>query len=417
MKLTRRQLIQSSTASAIGLTAPAIIMTEGVKAAALIKLETGFATPEDWRNQYEARWGRVGSQTRADIEFVVHAKDGVYDDQHGPFAWIVHYWLRAWVKMADLTGDEKYLIMGMSFIDYMFDHIDEKRVTRGEINENYLREPLGLQGTGKGGPFWKRWEEVNVLNTGMVTHGIMRFCDGIFENRDRWPAYAITAEKYVEGVKRAVDAFDTDWKNTGESGTYYYRDSGGSNALGDTSISFNQAATMCAAHLYLNKWEQNASRREKAERLCRFWVDEYARMQSDGTVHWAYRINTGDPLGDKEDAGHGTVDLDFLMLAYELGISGLEDKHIKAIAQTFKQNIWRKDGSLNEFVDGSTSEGYNEHFNAGFGWFELSKYDPDILPMIFKTYHKHYQHTAKPGEIWARPMLGWANLLRTIAKS
>lgn len=412
MNFSRRSLMQKSAASALGLSLPNNIAPLAL--ANRIHAETGFSTPDEWRNIYEKRWGRIGTQPKSAIEFVVHAKGGLYDDQQSPFAWIVHYWLRAWIKLADMTGDEKYLLTGISYIDYMLEHTDEKRVARGEISENYLREPLGLQGKGVGGPFWKRWEEVNVLNTGMITHGIMRFCDGIFENRERWPAYVLIAEKYVEEVKRAVNAFDADWKNKGESGTYYYRDSAGFNTLGNTSVSFNQAATMCATQLYLDKWEKDVSRREKARRLCRFWADKYAHMQDDGTLHWAYRINSDDPIDGKEDAGHATVDLDFLFLAYELGISEITDKHVHAIARTFKQNIWRPDGSLNEFVDGSTSSNYDEHFNAGFGWFELSKYDDEILPMVLKTYHKFYHHMTKAQDIWARPMLGWVNLLSSV---
>jgi len=282
-------------------------------------------------------------------------------------------------------------------------------VERGEIREDYLRDPAGLQGTGRGGPFWKRGREANVLNTGQIAHGILRFADMVLENRNRWPAYAILAENYCEQARRAVDAFDADWKNFGDAGSYFYRDSAGSNVLGTTQTAFNQSATMASAHLLLNKWQPDASRREKASRLCRYWVGQFAEFQPDGTVVWPYIIH--EELQRVEDAGHASMDLDFLVLAHQSGVSEITGQHIKALAKTFKTHVWNPDATLNEFVDGSTSPQYSEHFNAGFGWFALARYDPEILEMALKTYERHYRANSSGGVLWARPMLGWANLM------
>ncbi len=373
--------------------------------------QSGICSPVDWDEVFINRWGMLGRQSRDQINYTIHAKNGVYDDSDGVFAWIVHYWLRAWAKMADLTGEEKYLHAGMSFIDYMFKHTDEARIRRGEIVENYLRDPASLQGKGRGGPFWKRWEEANVLNTGQIAHGILRFVDTVFENRDRWPAYALIAEGYFEQTKRAVDAFDPDWRNFGNAGSYFYRDSEGSNVLGPTQTAFNQSATMCSAHLLLDKWENNASRRDKATRLVRSWLNDFAEFHDNGTVTWPYILV--EHLRQIEDTDHATVDLDFLTLSHGREINGLKKEHLLALAKTFKKNIWRTDGTLNRNIDGSTTAGFDQHYCGGYGWFELSRYDPEVLEMVRKTYEKHYRANSDGGVLWARPMLGWANILAT----
>ncbi len=411
MNMTKRRFLGGAAATFGSSLVGGFQFNQAVAASkgAVINPRSGFCSAGDWDRAYENRWGLLGTHSRSQIEFIVHADNGVYDDSEGVFAWIAHYWLRAWAQMADWTGDEKYLHAGMSFINYMLAHTDAERIARGEIVENYLREPAGLQGTGRGGPFWKRWEEVNALNTGQVTHGILRFVDTVLENEDRWPAYVPIVENYFEAARKAVDSFDSDWRDFGDAGSYFYRDSGGTNVLGSTQTAFNQSATMCSAQLLLNKWDPNPVRVEKARRLANSWVNDFAEFQSDGTVRWPYILV--EHLRHVEDTGHASVDLDFLLLAHKQGIEEISTQHVDALVKTFKTKIWNRDGTLNRFLDGTTRPGYKEHFNAGFGWFELARYDPEILTMALKTYETHYPENSANGIIWARPMLGWANIL------
>ncbi len=175
----------------------------------------------EWDAAYESRWGRLGPQSRRQIDVMVHNKDGVYDDSDGVFAWIVRYWIRAWVAMADLTGNRKYTDCCVSCIDFMVDHTDRRRVLRGEITENYLRDPLYFRGTGQGGPFWKRGRDVIALNTGQISHGILRFVDAVYADKTRWSAYVKTANRYFAQVRITVDAFDNDWQVFADKGSYH----------------------------------------------------------------------------------------------------------------------------------------------------------------------------------------------------
>ncbi len=166
---------------------------------------------------------------------------------------------------------------------------------------------------------------------------------------------------------------------------------------------------MCSAQLLIDRWDPDRSRRNKAARIARYWVDHFAEFQPDGTVVWPYIIHP--ELQVTEDTGHASVDLDFLVLAHKSGISEISADQIRALATTFKKNIWKPDGSLNQYVDGTTRSSFDEHYNAGFGWFALSEFDEEIAVQTLKTYHRFYHSNAPAGQIWARPMLGWANLL------
>ncbi|MCH7908919.1 MAG: hypothetical protein IIB38_04815 [Candidatus Hydrogenedentes bacterium] len=185
----------------------AFALVPAVGRASVIKLDTwpgcgldlsraAFRNPADWDRVYTKYWGPPGPQTTAQIDTVIHNIGGVYDDRNAEFAWIVHYWIRAWIVMADLTGQSKYMEMCVSFIDYMIDHTDQRRIDRGEIKERYVREPLYLKGTGRGGPIWKRRWNGSVLNTGQVIRGMLYFVDAVFDNPDRWAAYRPAANRY-----------------------------------------------------------------------------------------------------------------------------------------------------------------------------------------------------------------------------
>ncbi|MFQ5625222.1 MAG: hypothetical protein ACE5FM_01035 [Methyloligellaceae bacterium] len=369
-----------------------------------------FRTPADWDRIYAKFWGSLGPQTKTQIDTVIHNIAGVYDDRDAEFAWIVHYWIRAWIVMADLTGQSKYMDMCVSFIDYMLDHTDERRIERGEITERYVREPLYLKGTGRGGPIWKRGGNGSVLNTGQVVRSILYFVDAVFENPGRWSAYRTEAERYLAAAILAADAFDNDWQKFENKGSYHYRSSAGTGDLGTARTAFNQSATMVTAHLLINKWRPDAARADKVRRLAQYWIDDFAIPQSGGTLKWRYILNPN--IKDVEDAGHAAIDLDFLIPAYLSGVTNLTRSHMTALAQTFLKRLYTGASGSNRFVDGTTESGFSEHYNAGFGWFELGRFAPEIVSVTLRIYNANYPPDAPGGVLWARPMLGWANLLR-----
>lgn len=416
MTPNRRRVTKGLIAAGFASTlAPAVGMASVFKAdtwpgCGLDLSRAAFQNPDDWDRVYAKNWGPLGRQTKAQINNVVHAIGGTYDDRDGVFAWIVHYWIRAWIAMADLTGQTKYMDMCVSFIDYIIDHTDERRMERGEIKERYVREPLFLKGTGKGGPIWNRRWNGSVLNTGQVIRGILYFVNTVFDDPVRWGAYLPAAKSYFAAAILAADAFDNDWQKFGDKGSYHYRDSSGSGNLGIARTAFNQSATMVTAQLLINKWRPDAARVDKVRRLAQYWIDDFAIPMSDGTLQWRYILNPNNK--DLEDAGHAGIDLDFLISAYLSGVTKLTPSHMTALAQTFRKRLFNGGTGLNQYVDGTMGSGYSDHYNAGFGWFELGQFAPEIVSVTLRIYNENYPPDAPGGILWARPMLGWANLLR-----
>ena len=235
--------------------------------------------------------------------------------------------------MAHLTGDPKYMHACLSFVEYMLAHTDERRIERGEITEAYVRDPLYLRGTGKGGPFWKRGNSAICLNTGQIAHAIMIFSDAVLRDPKRWQRFVPAARRAFSEAKKAVDAFDNDWQVTGRTGSYHYRDSQGSGQLGVARAAFNQSATMMVAQLLIHGLEPSPCRADKIARLARYWMDDFAKVQADGTVVWRYIINPDFP--QIEDTGHASIDVDFLTRAYLSGLTDLQGSHMTALAKTF----------------------------------------------------------------------------------
>ncbi len=410
--LDRRALL-SGLAASIGLApglARAAFRPDPWPGCALDLSRAPVRTPADWDRIYERYWGPLGSHGRDQIDNIIHAKNGVYDDSEAVFAWIVHYWLRAFVVMADLTGEARYMDSAVSFIDVILDNTDEKRVARGEISGGYVRDPLYLRRSGRGGPFWKRGDWASVLDTGQVIRGLMAFVDAVYRAPVRWAAYRAVADRAFAAAIRAADAFDNDWQVIGDTGAYHYRDSQGSGQLGTTRTAFNQSATMAAAQLMIHAWRPDPGRLDKVRRLVRHWLADYAVEMPDGALTWRYILIPSNT--DPEDAGHATIDLNFLVAAFLSGRTDLTSIHMAGLAQTFRTRLYDGGTGLNRFVDGTTDADYAEHFNAGFGWFDLARFDPKIAEIALTIYSAHYPPDAPGGTLWARPMLGWANLLR-----
>jgi hypothetical protein len=63
------------------------------------------------------------------------------------YAWHGHYWIRAYLSMADTYGDTKYLDKAVALIDRMLFYRDDARHSRGELDPR-----AGGGGGGGGGP-------------------------------------------------------------------------------------------------------------------------------------------------------------------------------------------------------------------------------------------------------------------------
>ncbi len=166
---------------------------------------------------------------------------------------------------------------------------------------------------------------------------------------------------------------------------------------------------MMSAQLLLNKWRPDTGRVDKIRRLAQYWIDDFAEPRSDGTLTWHYIRHS--EMTQTEDVGHASVDLDFLIAAHQSGLTRLTRSHMDGLVRTYLRHVVDGRGSLNNFVDGTSEPGFDEHWNAAVGWFGLARFDPAVVDAALAVYNVKYRSDSEPGILWARPMLGWANLL------
>ena len=88
-------------------------------------------------------------------------------------------------------------------------------------------------------------------------------------------------------------------------------------------------------------------------------------------------------------------------------IGDITAEDMARLANTWIENIYLGNGSLAFYVDGSGVLDTARSYHAGSDWIDLAEFDPTVLNIVIEIYDKHV-----PKPTWARPFLGWAELLR-----
>ena len=325
------------------------------------------------------------------------------------FAWHGHYWIRAYVSMADASGDRKYLDRAVALIDHIFRYRDDARAARGELAPGalpYRNAPLYyLAHKREAAPGWRRlWNgenRVEVLTDGMITQAIMRYVALVVDS-PRFPEYRAKAESYVPKVEQTVAAWDDSfaYARNGVPGSYWYPVSEGT-GLSSGEVPFNHSAAMAGTLLLLDKVKGGVPEyRKKAKAVLDFWRMK-RRSVSGGTCYeWNYYL-----LKKKygvEDFSHSHIDMSFLTIAYRQGL--MTGGEMTRLANTFTKKIYKGDGKVAGYVDGT---GSGDPYYAGIDWIDLTPVNPAVLEIAKEVYGKRYE---KP--TWARPFLGWAEIIR-----
>jgi hypothetical protein len=333
------------------------------------------------------------------------------------FAWRGHYWLRAYVSMAETYGDTKYCDKAVALIDHMFYYRDDARQARGErdlAKDPYLSAPrYYLNNRCAAAPGWLRYwggDRIEVVTDGTITQAIMRFVDLVFSDR-RFLAYRTKAKTYIPMVEETVRAHDSSFvfnRFPNMTGSYYYPEIDGS-GLYTAAIEFNQNATMGVTLLLLDKVKQGVPEyRQKAKAILQCFKN-HVRTTSNGAYDWAYNFQkptAGDTKTGSEDFNHAHLDLSFLILAYNSGLD-LSAQDMLRLAKTLIRNVYLGNGELAWSIDGKETRSEKNYWPIGFDWIDLAQFDRSVLDIAREVYNKHY-HTPT----WARPYLGWAEILR-----
>lgn len=343
------------------------------------------------------------------------SKDPLLDDP-GPypgdvFAWQGHYWVRAYVSMAQTYGDTGYLDKAVTLIDHMLYHRDDARQARGELDiraHPYVSAPLYyLNHRDEAAPGWRRYwdgDRIEVVTDGMITQAIMLFVDLAY-NDPRFSSYKTKAKTYLEKAEGTANIHNSEFvygRFPEVPGSYYWPKPDGSGLYSGT-VPFNQSAIMASTFLLLHKVKGGVIEyRRKAEAVLDYWK-MHVRLMSNEAYDWNYDLRQP---GD-EDFNHSHIDLVLFNIGYHFDLLTSED--IQRLTNTFTKNIYKGNGKLAQYVDGSSIITSYESvgFEAAYDWIDLTRFNPVILTSAKEVYESHYANPT-----WSRPFLGWAEILR-----
>jgi hypothetical protein len=388
----------------------------------------GISSKRQWDSIFAARY------PNGDPGFSVTANDSAKEQ----YAWHNHYWIRAYLVMANTYGDTSYLNKAVALIDHMRENTDRKRFLRGELGlvdygsgtiavmqTVYCRKNPGASvcaGIPTTGPMampnsWRRiyngeWR-IETLTDGMILQPISRFID-LVGNDDRFRAYRSKAGSYAQFVDSVVRTHEDlySWtRDTAVPGSYWYIRPSDPFATGKPSdqrlasdeLPFNHSATMAVSLLLLDKnMGGKPEYRRRADSILAYFK-KYA-TESDGAMQWPYQLRR--PT-DIEDFMHGSVDLGFLVLARQLGRPGLTDEDMRKLARVVTRKVYDGNGGIYGEIDGTggLSAPYASG-TVGLEWIDLAAWDSSLVPIVRAVLEKNV-----PSPDWSRPFLAWANLL------
>jgi hypothetical protein len=331
------------------------------------------------------------------------------------FSWQAHYWLRAYVSMAQTYNASPYLDKAVKLIDFMMANRDAERYRQGTLNlskQPYYSAPqYYLNHRTEAAPGWRGVisstdRRIQTLDDGQITHAIMRFVDLVYTNQ-RFASYKPKAQEYLQRVEEIVKSHDSSFvlnRFSGLPGSYYYPDIDGS-GLYSGAVPLNHNATMGVSLLLLDKVKGGVLEyRQKAQAILDYFKT-HVRLTSKDAYDWDYHPQNPASDGD-EDLNHAHLDLSFLILAYHRGLN-LTAQDMLRLANTLTKTVYLGNGELTLTVDGTKPDANKNYSPVGFDWIDLAEFDPSILDIAKEVYTKHYANPT-----WSRPFLGWAEIQR-----
>jgi hypothetical protein len=339
------------------------------------------ATQSDW----DARFAASHDQTIPGL-----------DGDPETFAWHGHYWVRAYLSMARVHGDTKYLDLAVTTIDHWLAHSD----------------PQAGWGTSLG-------NAQQFLDTAMIAQAIMYFVYEVW-SVPAFSAYRAAADSYFSRLEPMVHFYDYAWVDSpplcGAPGFYRYATCGPNETdLCSTAslVAYNQGSAMAKTLLLmdlvgrLKGQRPDPGDRDKADAAAAYFL-RFAALSS-GAYSWQYD-GCQTNVHVLEDVSHGHIDLSLLVWAYRFGLGGLSYTDMSRLASTLATVLNGAAGpaDVSLYVDGSGLPASNwDRVPVGYDWIDLSEYDPALLDQVIDVYNTHLV-----GEPGARFFLGWAELQR-----
>lgn len=344
----------------------------------------------------------IATKAAWDAKFTARYGSGLpdLDGKDETFAWHGHYWLRAYVSMADTFGDSRYLDRAVTTIDHMLANTD------GTFGWN--GDPIG--------------GSQRLLDTGMIAHGIMYFVYLVW-NDPRFVAYRPKADQYLPRMETIVRSYDFQWVDNppvaDSTGSYIYATCGGGSSLCSSQalLMYNQGATMVKAGLLIDRVKRLKAQTPDPVYLRRAdavaaMFPRFAKLEY-GFYTWRYggcRTDIAGPFGSLiEDTNHSHIDLSLLVWANRFRLGGIDAKVMNGLTGTLDR-ILTGAGTNNvaRHVDGTGAPTNDwDRLPIGYDWIDLAQTNPAVLDKVIRVYNQHLADDTN-----SRSMLGWAEILR-----
>ncbi len=271
-----------------------------------------------------------------------------------------------------------------------------------------------------------------VVHSGMITYPIVKLVQHIYDTPalDNDPVLRAKADDYLAKVRQVVAAHNYRWKAEDyrdvdikpDEGFYFW--AGNDLAVLESNrgwnVPHNQQLAMGSTLLALYELTQEPEYKDKARRMGRvFWRD---LSESGSGYVWHYWWGSSLVRDDKlEDFGHGMVDLEFMMEAFNSGFNIVnstrpfpETSHMNRFASTFLTKFHKGPSSYAERLDGITANPPRQgKVDRAAGYLGLAQWDERVYDEIYKTFtssSNNLNDTAVTGFSSPLVMLGWANL-------
>jgi len=319
-------------------------------------------------------------QQAADNTWQVGSKR-LLDDPYNPgtFAWEISYALRSFVDLYNLTGNRIWLDRAISWSDHLLNYSD--------VN-------------GDGEPAWGNYNETwgtdsyefveFTVHDGVISVPLLELVQLIRGRAELLLNETLKqkADAYLRLVKRVVDRHHAYWTDVTVDSGYYWND-----PTSDELVIVNRFAALGVAEFLLSDILQDPAYLDKPERMARLIKENLRYDERDDCYVWSYQIGQA----GAEDVSHGSIDLEFMIRAYEHSLV-FNETDMGRLVNTYQRRIWQgidmfKSGiALAMRVDG-TVDPNEDYTRLAHKWPLLCLYEPRILQqhrMALEVFFRKY---------------------------
>lgn len=279
----------------------------------------------------------------------------------GLFAWGIHYEVRSYCDIYNLTRDIKWIERAIARTEYLYSFRDvngDGVPSWGNYNETYGNSRYAYQEYG----VWDGVITTALIEvTGLIYEDPMLSCNQSLKE---------IADKYLECVKQIINRYHNCWTNlSGDEGFYW------DNPAGDvTGPIVNRFSALGITELKLYDIVRDGEYLKRPKAMANLFKKNL-NLRDEAYV-WTYAVPPSTYLS-VEDISHGAIDLEFAILAYKHGLV-FNRTDIERFVNTYLKFIWRGFNAkpkLSTYVDGRVTTDYS---GVSRNWVLLSSFDPTI---------------------------------------